>query len=79
MEHTKWLLANLVKSFGISKRRCGFCVEEVIEFGKRQHLHRPNFEELVYQCRAASLVGIHPDIATRRLKDGDGTFNIVLG
>lgn len=79
VKHTEWFLANLVEGFGISKRRRRFCVEEIIELGKRQHLHGSNLEELVYQCRTASLVGIDPDFATCCLKDGDGTFNIVLG
>lgn len=79
VKHTKWLLAHFVKSFGVSKRRRGCCVEKIVEFRKRQYLHRSNLEELVYQCRTASLVGINPDIATCCFKDGDGTFYIVLG
>lgn len=79
VKHTEWLLANFVKSFGVSKGRRGRCIEEIIEFGKRQHLHRSNLEELVHQFRTASFVGIDPDIALCRLKDGNSTFDIVLG
>jgi hypothetical protein len=69
----------LRRNFGVSKRRRERCIEEIIEFGKRQHLHRSNLEELFHQCRTANFVGIDPDMASCRLKDGNGTFNIVFG
>lgn len=79
VKHTEWLLADFFKGFGESKRRRRCCIEKIIEFRKRQYLHRSNLEKLVYQCRTASLVGVNPDITTGRLEDGNGTIYIVFG
>jgi hypothetical protein len=78
VKHTEWLSTDFAKGSGVSKgcRRC--CVEEIIQSGKTQYLHRANLEELVYQSRTTAFVGINPDIATCLFKDGDGTFHIVL-